>query len=264
MSKKLDTGDGSTGVPPRLVFEGTLADYAEAVAHGRLPACNSDALIKDGEVWRTVRKAMPVSGRPRPRRAQLALPNNPNLQRWWSMALDRSMGMQLARRIQPLIDRREEALIDILEKGDTFPYHSEHYVEGRILLGASSLYSGGAERQMVYTASGLCKAGYDDVHMLIEHLRDKPENAFYLPLLAPYVKGIHELGNDDLCFGPWVDANPLLANIIGSYVTNRILNAARVIQSVAPEVVQASLDWTNITMGTRGCPGWSAAHIAQR
>lgn len=130
-----------------------------------------------------------------------------------------------------------------------FPHRLSHVVEGRVLLGVSTLGSGGAERQMVNTLQGLRDRGVDDVHLLVECLHDVPENAFYFDKAEKVAASVHTVPNGDNRISPWALHHPQFREILTDELIGRILSAASVITKLAPEIVQTSLDWTNITVG---------------
>jgi glycosyltransferase involved in cell wall biosynthesis len=164
-------------------------------------------------------------------------------------ALRRMWGNMQARRLQPWFDRRENAVLQTLLSPGAFPYRLSHVVEGRVLLGVSTLGSGGAERQMVNTVQGLRARGVDEVHLLVEYLRDAPENAFYLDRAERFAAAVHAAPKDDYGTSAWALQHPQFRDVLTDGLIGRILNAASVIKRLAPEIVQTSLDWTNITVG---------------
>lgn len=154
-----------------------------------------------------------------------------------------------ARRLQPWVDRREDLVLDTLLNPLDFPMRMSHVVRGRVLLAIGTLGSGGAERQLINTAEGLAARGVDDVHILVNHLHDDPGNAFYLRKAQSVCAGVHASEQIDPSRLPWAEANPSLRRAVGDGILARIIGDAKVIRDLAPEIVQASLDWTNVTVG---------------
>ena len=102
---------------------------------------------------------------------------------------------------------------------------------------------------MVNTAQGLRARGVDDVHFLVEYLHDRPENAFYLDKAAKAAVSVHTPPNEDYGNAAWATEHPRFKEVLIGGLFGRILNAASIITKRAPEIVQTSLDWTNITVG---------------
>jgi len=229
-----------------IVFPGSISLLQRAVEEGRLPRTSKALVFEDR--WRRVR---PVD-----RRDNEARDIAPQRSRAWSPikritpAMRERMRASLrARQLQPLLDRREHAVLPTLLSPGTFPYRLSHVVEGRVLLGVGTLGSGGAERQMVNTLQGLRARGVEDVHLLVEHLHDSPENTFYLDKADKVAASLHTAPNDDHGASPWAVRHPQFREVLTDGLIGRVLNVASVIKKLAPEVVQTSLDWTNITVG---------------
>jgi glycosyltransferase involved in cell wall biosynthesis/SAM-dependent methyltransferase len=154
-----------------------------------------------------------------------------------------------ARRLQPWFDWRENAIRSTLLSPGEFPFRLPYAIKGRVVLGISTLGSGGAERQVVNTVQGLRSRGVDDVHLLVEHLENAPENAFYLDKARRLAAGVHTVPSEHHGTCSWVLEHPRSREVLTDWLIDRILNAALVIKRLAPEIVQTSLDWTNVTVG---------------
>ena len=229
-----------------MVFPGSIGLLQRAVEEGRLPQ-TTKALVFDGR-WRRVR---PLDNRDIETRNIASKPG-----RIWSLIergapsmRERMRNNVLARRIQPWFDRRESAILPTLLAPGAFPHRLSHVVEGRVLLAVSTLGSGGAERQMVNTLQGLRARGVDDAHLLVEYLHDAPENAFYLDKAGKVAAGVHAAPKGDHGPSPWALQHPQFREVLTDGLIGRVLDAASLIKKLAPEIVQTSLDWTNITVG---------------
>jgi len=229
-----------------IVFPGSIGLLQRAVDEGRLPRTERALIFEDG--WRRVR---PVDvGNEQVRNCR------PRRRRSWPLIerVTLTSGQWMRKRLrarlaQPWVDRRESHVLDTLLSPGAFPHRLSHVVEGRILLGVSTLSSGGAERQMLNTAQGLRARGVDDVHLLVEYLHDAPENGFYLDKANRVTVGVHVVPDHDEGTSPWALQHPEFRDVVTAGLFGRILNAAAVIKKLAPEIVQTSLDWTNITIG---------------
>ena len=125
---------------------------------------------------------------------------------------------------------------------------------GRIILVCGNLSPGGAERQVVYTMTGLERRGFHDIQLLCDTLEPaRPEKFdFYLPMLRDAgirVETIRKATLDDLepddatwTLREFVHRLPaeLLADIVALYREFRLRQ---------PEVVHAWLDWSNTRAG---------------
>jgi glycosyltransferase involved in cell wall biosynthesis/2-polyprenyl-3-methyl-5-hydroxy-6-metoxy-1,4-benzoquinol methylase len=229
---------------PVAVFDGDMTDLLATPDQAQVRA-SSEIHVRDDLLWRRlVRSGVPLPSPPTYIPAAVAVRDN-----IWASVAPYLFRLPLGRRQQAHFDRSEMRLRELLAETTDFPFRNSHYIEGRVALGISSLSSGGAERQTVYVAAGLHQRGHDDVHLVVDHLRDSPSHSFYLAKAAESARSIREVGNDDLTRIPWIDARPDFWRTLGGYVANRTLNTARHFNELAPEVVQTSLDWTNITMG---------------
>jgi glycosyltransferase involved in cell wall biosynthesis len=125
---------------------------------------------------------------------------------------------------------------------------------GRIILVCGNLSPGGAERQVVYTMTGLERRGFHDIQLLCDTLEPaRPEKFdFYLPMLRDAGIRAETIGKatlDDLEpddatwtlreFAHRLPAE-LLADIVALYREFRLRQ---------PEVVHAWLDWSNTRAG---------------
>jgi len=125
---------------------------------------------------------------------------------------------------------------------------------GRIILVCGNLSPGGAERQVVYTMTGLERRGFHDIQLLCDTLEPaRPEKFdFYLPMLRDAGIRVETIGKatlDDLepddatwTLREFVHRLPaeLLADIVALYREFRLRQ---------PEVVHAWLDWSNTRAG---------------
>ena len=131
---------------------------------------------------------------------------------------------------------------------------SENTRPGRIILVCGNLSPGGAERQVVYTMTGLERRGFRDIQLLCDTLeRGRPEKFdFYLPKLRDAgirVETIRKATLDDVeaddatwTLRQFAHRLPpeLLADIVALYREFRLRQ---------PEVVHAWLDWSNTRAG---------------
>ena len=131
---------------------------------------------------------------------------------------------------------------------------SESTRPGRIILVCGNLSPGGAERQVVYTMTGLRRRGYHDVQLLCDTLEPgRPEKFdFYLPMLRDAGIGVETIRKatlDDMepdeatwTLRQFAHRLPpeLLADIVALYREFRVRQ---------PEVVHAWLDWSNTRAG---------------
>lgn len=234
------------GVAATAVFDGDMSDLL-AAAQAQQVRQAEEIHVRDGATWRTLRRNR--TPRPAPPAHGPIDPLLEARQKIWAAISPQLFRSPIGRRLQGGFDRSEIRLRELLADTEDFPFANSHYTAGRIVLGISSLSSGGAERQTVYVAAGLRERGHDDVHLVVDHLRDSPAHAFYLAKAAESARSIREVGNEDFTQMPWFVRQPDFWRVLGGYVAHRVLNTARHFHELAPEVVQTSLDWTNITMG---------------
>jgi glycosyltransferase involved in cell wall biosynthesis/2-polyprenyl-3-methyl-5-hydroxy-6-metoxy-1,4-benzoquinol methylase len=231
-----------------LVFPAPLERLARAVDDGRLPHMAS-ALVFEGGEWRCVKQSRRHTLNVAPVRRRRVTANLPGVDRHFTNAARALREMPWARRLQPRFDRREDVVATTLQHPGDFPFRMSHAIDGRVLLAIGTLGSGGAERQLVNTAEGLRSHGVDDVHVLVNYLYDDPSKAFYLERAKAVARSVHETPKDDYSATRWVRAQPELRQVLGDWLLSLMLNDAAVIRKLSPEVVHASLDWTNITVG---------------
>ena len=125
---------------------------------------------------------------------------------------------------------------------------------GRIILVCGNLSPGGAERQVVYTMTGLEWRGFRDIQLLCDTLEPgRPEKFdFYLPTLRSAGIGVETIGkaileDPETSDAPWTLReyahrlpNELFSDIVALYREFRLRR---------PEVVHAWLDWSNTRAG---------------
>ncbi|MCP5143953.1 MAG: glycosyltransferase [Gammaproteobacteria bacterium] len=233
-----------------LVFPGDLSELQHAFEAGLLPQPPSAMVLHEGK-WEQVRLRAPS-----PRQAATH-DDYPTLARAWRKVLDRfepdaieSLRKKIwIRQLQPMVDRREQAILNTLLHPGEFPYRLRSVIEGRILLGIGSLSSGGAERQILNTARGLRERGIRDVHLLVEYLYDSEANAFHLETAREAVASLDVVPASDAGAIGWARQHPMFLDVLTPGLVERIVAAGKVIRRLSPEVVQLSLDWTNITLG---------------
>ncbi len=162
----------------------------------------------------------------------------------------------------PIAALRRGALIEGVAPCDVKVFRSilsaaqsnENAQSGRIILVCGNLSPGGAERQVVYTMTGLQRRGFHDIQLLCDTLEPgRPEKFdFYLPRLHDAgirVETIRKATLDDVEpddaiwtlreFAHRLPAE-LLADIVALYREFRLRQ---------PEVVHAWLDWSNTRAG---------------
>jgi glycosyltransferase involved in cell wall biosynthesis len=256
-------GQDAFGDARAIIYPRSFAQYRRAEAGGILPRADEIHVFEQGK-WRVVRR-MPNSApaalgdkEPRPmpatvsvvaRTAGLAKRVWPDHEKHLRRALHQLSRHRQARRLQRFVDGRERALADLLRKPTDFPYRLAHTVERRVVLAISSLYNGGAERQVIYTAAGLRQRGLDDVHLLVEYLHNNGANAFYLQQAQAASASVTEVPNTENQHQSWALQNSALFSVLHENLSSRVLNVAEYLHRLAPEVVHVSLDWTNVTVG---------------
>ena len=163
--------------------------------------------------------------------------------------LNRARTNLTLRRLQPSFDGREvDVLPTLLDPGD-YPYRLKRTVEGRVLLAIGTLNSGGAERQVINTAQGLRERGVGDVHILVEHLEPAADQDFYLEKAKEIAASVVRAPDQFYPAHPWALSHPKFRDVLTDGLISRIFNVGTVIKKLSPEVVHASLDWPNITVG---------------
>ena len=113
------------------------------------------------------------------------------------------------------------------------------------------LFPGGAERQWVYLALGLKRAGYE-VHFVIYN-EPSGDNAHYLPLLEASGVSIHAAAQQSpLVLLKALTGDPKLARFIKTKIVDdvdRIVRLVAVLRRIQPKVVYAQLDDPNVYAG---------------
>lgn len=251
VARDLFDPDGTNREPTRddssaLVFPAALDVLEREICAGRLPS-TSAAWVFEGSKWRRVSRNRSVNVEPIPR-------PSPDRARSYARHQVKRAAMRLrtlgwARRLQPALDRREDVVLEVLRSPGDFPYRMAHTVSGRVLLAIGTLGSGGAERQLINTAEGLASRGVDDVHILVNHLYDDPANSFYLNKATSIASSVRATPEHDHGVTQWALSHPEFRDALGDDLISLVLNDARAIREVSPEVVHCSLDWTNVTVG---------------
>lgn len=235
---------------PLLIFPGSLEELKAAIAAKLVPACSAALVLKD-EAWHHVNigpDSTTASPAAEPWRGRSL--RNPVA----SMVARRMPGLAQrlhanlhVRRLQPLIDSSERDLISAIAKSFNFPFRIASVVDRRVLLGIGQLGPGGAERQLINTAEGLKRRGFNDVHLLLVHARE--QDRFYLDKAGLSVSSLRVCGGRDFTKHPWLKSNPKWRRHLSDYLINCIFNAAQHICELRPSVVQVSLDWSNVIFG---------------
>jgi glycosyltransferase involved in cell wall biosynthesis len=156
---------------------------------------------------------------------------------------------RLARRLQPLLDRREEGVLATLQTPGDFPFRISRPVARRVLMGSGALHGGGAERQIVNAIEGLRARGVDDVHLLVQFLDPGDSNAFYLDKAAKAAKSIVRPADRDYGSHPWMLQHGAFRSVVSDGLASQVLCSAETIAGLSPEVVHCSLDWPNVVIG---------------
>src|SRR5215472_4559621 len=233
--------------PAAVVFPGSNDRLERAIAERRVPDTSLALVFEDGQ-WRRARPARVRSVETGPH--QHGPQGLRKLVAHCRAAMLSRLRTRLAlRRLQPSLDRREaDVLPTLLEPGD-YPYRLKRVIEGRVLLATSSLGGGGAERQIVNTAEGLRARRVADVHILAEYLDSASGQDFYLKKAKAVAASVAGSPNHYYPAHPWALRHPRFRDVLSDPLISRILNVGTVIKQLAPEVVQISLDWSNITVG---------------
>jgi glycosyltransferase involved in cell wall biosynthesis/SAM-dependent methyltransferase len=230
-----------------IVFPGPISLLTQAVDEGRVPRTKR-ALVFEGGAWRPT---LPVnSPQPLATATRQTVPKPMGrLRRTILKALAGRRENLRARTIQPRIDTRRDAVLATLLNPVNFPFRMSHLMEKRVLIGIGGLYGGGAERQILNTVEGLRDRGINDVHLLVENLERGQPNAFYLEKAEGVAASIVRPGDCRKAAEAWALENSEFRSVLGDDLLKRVVDTASTIKQVAPEVVQTSLDWTNITVG---------------
>lgn len=125
---------------------------------------------------------------------------------------------------------------------------------GRIILVCGNLSPGGAERQVVYTMTGLKRRGFRDIQLLCDRLEPgRPEKFdFYLPTLRDAGIRVETIGKAILDHPQTGDEPSSLgeyAHRLPNELFNDIMTLYREFRLRRPEVVHAWLDWSNTRAG---------------
>lgn len=164
---------------------------------------------------------------------------------------------QLERPVRKLIDHFERMSERQYQKALTCEavplLAKEDFATDRILLTNASLAWGGAERQIANTLVGLKSRGYDNLLLLCEHLKDRPEHDFYLHYLEQ--AGV-EAREREHHFPPIndIDTNILESlnetlEYLPSYLRDDIFSFALEFLRYRPAVFHAWQDSTSIKAG---------------
>ena len=238
---------GTTAGPVAVVFPGSNDRLDQAIAERRVPDTPQALVFEDGQ-WHRARPARVRSVETGPE-AQGPRAVHKFIAHCRARILNRLRCRLAVRRLQPSLDHREaDVLPTLLEPGD-YPFRLKRVIEGRVLLATSSLGGGGAERQLVNTAQGLRARRVVDVHILAEYLDPASGQDFYLEKAKSVAASVVGSPNHYYPAHPWVLRHPRFRDVLSDPLISRILNVGAVIKQLAPEVVQVSLDWSNITVG---------------
>jgi hypothetical protein len=125
---------------------------------------------------------------------------------------------------------------------------------GRIILVCGNLSPGGAERQVVYTMTGLERRGFRDIQLLCDTLEPgRPETFdFYLPALRDAgirVETIRKATLDDVELDDATRTLREFAHRLPAELLADIVALYREFRLRQPEVVHAWLDWSNTRAG---------------
>jgi len=121
----------------------------------------------------------------------------------------------------------------------------------RVVVCTHGLAPGGAERQWIYLALGLKRAGYD-VHFVIYN-EPTGDNAHYLPLIEASGVAIHVVDRQSpLALLKTLADDPRMARFVKTSIiddVDRFVRLVAVLRRVAPKAVFAQLDDPNIYAG---------------
>jgi glycosyltransferase involved in cell wall biosynthesis len=223
-----------------LVFPGSKEQLNGAIVARRLPA-TSRALVLENGHWEDYVPLRTATSRPGARGMVSWLRRRASHRK--TRVLTLLQRLHWARRIQPMVDRSEGVIPDVLASAPGFRILKP--VERRIVLAIGQLGGGGAERQMVNTLEGLKQRGLEDVHMmLLDGLGINPHGSHY-EKARRLAAGIHAVSP---LAGPgdeWIASHPELDALL----LRQILAAAITMARIRPEIVQISLDWPNVIFG---------------
>ncbi len=161
------------------------------------------------------------------------------------------------RQLEPLnsfFERRSDQKFTAALDASCVPLLRPHeFVEGRIILVNASLASGGAERQVVNTLTGLKRRGYTDLTLLCEYLHDRPEHDFYFwqlqkeGITARKIRRHFDLPGDEIyaSVAQLGDAKGSMPKNLNDDVLSFVIE----FMESKPEVVHAWQDSTSIKAG---------------
>jgi glycosyltransferase involved in cell wall biosynthesis len=126
-----------------------------------------------------------------------------------------------------------------------------------IVLACPTLVAGGAERQIVNTATGLRAAGLHPITVLVSRLHSPPGNAFFLDQLLAAGVEVREMR---AALQRWLDTRRLAQTAEGARtlallqqlpqaIRQEVLDLAAEIASLNPAVVHCWLDYSNVRAG---------------
>jgi hypothetical protein len=129
-----------------------------------------------------------------------------------------------------------------------------------IVLACPTLVAGGAERQIVNTATGLRAAGLHPITVLVSRLHSPPGNAFFLDQLLAAGVDVREVRAAETGLQRWLDTRSLaqtpegastlaLLQQLPQAIRQEVLDLGAEIASLNPAVVHCWLDYSNVRAG---------------
>jgi glycosyltransferase involved in cell wall biosynthesis len=129
-----------------------------------------------------------------------------------------------------------------------------------IVLACPTLVAGGAERQIVNTATGLRAAGLQPITVLVSRLHSPPGNAFFLDQLLAAGVDVREVRAAETGLQRWLDTRRLaqtpegartlaLLQQLPQAIRQEVLDLGAEIASLNPAVVHCWLDYSNVRAG---------------
>lgn len=129
-----------------------------------------------------------------------------------------------------------------------------------IVLACPTLVAGGAERQIVNTATGLRAAVLQPITVLVSRLHSPPGNAFFLDQLLAAGVEVRELRAAETGLQRWLDTRSLaqtkegartlaLLRQLPQAIRQEVLDLGAEITSLNPAVVHCWLDYSNVRAG---------------
>jgi glycosyltransferase involved in cell wall biosynthesis len=129
-----------------------------------------------------------------------------------------------------------------------------------IVLACPTLVAGGAERQIVNTATGLRAAGLHPITVLVSRLHTPPGNAFFLDQLLAAGVDVREVRAAETGLQRWLDIRRLaqtpegartlaLLQQLPQAIRQEVLDLGAEIASLNPAVVHCWLDYSNVRAG---------------